>query len=290
MATVETTAAVPRALDEAVARIHEVSTLPHVALRVMEVAGDPKSGACEVKEALEADAALSARVLRCVNSSAYAVRTRITNLQHAIAYLGIQQIRNLAMTASVSELFRNDTTVGTYRRVGLWRHLVSVGIGARLIAMRSRFANFEDVFLAGLLHDVGIILEDEHLHEGFCKVIDSHTEGTTLCERERRCLGFDHTELGGAITEAWKFPEGVVATVRHHHDSAECRGAHVDMIRCVEVSNVICSLKVAPSVGVNLVEFPKTAIAGLRLTREDLIVLIEDLEREIESHESLFQM
>src|SRR3972149_6882373 len=91
-----------RAVDTVARRIEEISTLPAVALRVMQIAGNENSSAADLTEAMESDAALSARVLRCVNSAAYGVRRKITNLQQAIAYLGMKQIRNLAMTASVS--------------------------------------------------------------------------------------------------------------------------------------------------------------------------------------------
>ena len=90
-------------LRRVVEDIREVSSLPQVALRVMKVANDPDSAAADLKEAMEGDAALSARVLRCVNSSAYAARTPITNLQQAIAYLGVKQIRNLA-SAQIKDL------------------------------------------------------------------------------------------------------------------------------------------------------------------------------------------
>jgi putative nucleotidyltransferase with HDIG domain len=277
-------------LTEAAERIQEISTLPHVALRVIEVANDPTSGARELKEAMEGDAALSARVLRCVNSSAYATRTKITNLQHAIAYLGIQQIRNLAMTASVSELFGQDETIGCYRRTELWRHLVAVGICARLIAMRSGFNNFEDMFLAGLMHDIGIILEDQHLHDSFRETIQSLAPGKTLSEVERHHLGFDHTALAAKVTKNWGFPDAVIATVRHHHGSTSYRGEDLQIIHCVEVANLICSLKKISSVGLNLVQFPKSAIAGLSLTKDDVMVLVGDLDRELALNQSLFQM
>ncbi len=70
----------------------------------------------------------------------------------------MKQVRNLAITASVSKLFRQEEAIGSYLRSQLWQHLVSVGVCARLIAMRREFENFEDMFLAGLLHDIGIIL------------------------------------------------------------------------------------------------------------------------------------
>ena len=101
------------------------------------------------------------------------MRVRITNLQQAIAYLGMKQIRNLAVTASVNELFKKDEALGGYRRSQLWKHLVSVGICGRLIAMRRKFANFEDVFLSGLMHDIGIILADQHAHANFASVVQA---------------------------------------------------------------------------------------------------------------------
>ena len=74
-------------------------------------------------------------------SSAYATRSKITNLQQAIAYLGMRQVRNLAVTASVSRLFKQKESIGSYQRNGLWRHLVAVGICGRLLCCLT----YEDV-------------------------------------------------------------------------------------------------------------------------------------------------
>jgi len=277
-------------LDQVVRRIHEISTLPHIALRVMEVANNPNAGARELKEVMEGDAALSTRVLRCVNSSAYAVRTKITNLQQAIAYLGIKQIRNLAMTASVSRLFEKSDKVGAYCREGLWRHLVAVGVCARLAAMRLRVREFEDVFLAGLLHDIGLILEDQHLHKPFVEVLKSLRKEVSLQEVETQQLGFDHTRLGEAIAQTWRFPEGAIDAIRHHHDSSSYGGSLAQTVQCVELANFLCSAKGISSVGMHLVAFPRHAITALNLSKEDILVLAEDLDREIQSNQTLFQV
>jgi len=283
------TAAESAALQRAVLQINEISTLPHVAVRVMEVANDPHSEAADLKHVMEIDPALSARVLRYVNSSACSPRVKITNLQHAIAYLGTKQIRNLAMTASVSELFREDERVAFYRRSELWRHLVSVGICARMIAMRRKLANVEDVYLAGLLHDVGIILEDHYLHGPFSQVIRLLRDDKTLAEVERSQLGFDHTALGEQVGELWRFPDGVKAAIRYHHMSVNYRGDHIDTVRCVEVANIICTLKRITSVGLNLVKFSRPAIAGLSLTRDDVAGLVDDLDQELALNAGLLQ-
>jgi len=273
-----------------VRRIDEISTLPHIAFQVMEVANDPDSGALDLKEVIETDAALSARILRCVNSSAYPTRTRITSLQEAIAYLGMKQTRNLAVTASVSKLFRKDDNIGSYQRSQLWRHLVAVGICARLIAMRRKVSNFEDAFLAGLLHDIGIVLEDQYVHAQFVATIRTLNNTQTLAEIERRHLGFDHMALGERVAVKWGFPEATKASIRYHHASDSYAGAQVDIVRCVEVANVICTLKGVPSVGLKLVKISQPALTGLALMREDIMVLADDLDRELAANASLFQI
>lgn len=277
-------------LDRAVRKIDQISTLPHVALRVMEIAGDPESAAVDLKAAMENDASLSARVLRYVNSSAVALRSRIGNLQQAIAYLGAKVIRNLAMTAAVSELFEGQDSIGTYSRSELWRHLVSVGVCARMVAVKANFDNAEDVFLAGLLHDVGIILEDQYQHEKFVKMIATLDDERTLCDVERHLLGFDHAMLGQELGHLWGFPEPVLAAIRYHHMSVNYRGAEINTVRCVEVANLVCTLKGCPSVGRKLVRFSKPAFAALELTPDDMIALNQEFEAELEKNSGLFQI
>ena len=277
-------------LDTVVRQIDEISSLPHIAVRVLSVANDPNSGAADLRDLLETDASLSARVLRVVNSSSYALRTKITNLQQSIAYLGLKQIRNLAMTASVSELFAQNDSFGTYSRSSLWRHLVSVGICSRMIAEHLTFANSEDVFLAGLLHDIGIVLEDQNVHEEFCRVIETQEENQTLSANEIRHIGFDHTQLGEKVGQLWGFPEAVGASVRYHHASVGYRGPHLATVQCVEVANQLCTLKGITSVGRKLVRPPAASLRSLSLSKKDLMDIGDKLKHEIEANSALFQV
>lgn len=277
-------------LDRVARRVHEISTLPHVALRVMEVANDPDSGASEIKDIMESDPALTARVLRYVNSSAIGLRQRITNLQYAIAYLGLKQVRNLAMTAAVSDLFKAEDTSGAYDRKALWRHLVSVGICTRVLALQLSMIDFEDLFLAGLLHDLGIILEDQHAHKPFQQMMAVAGEDVPFVQLEREYLGFDHTELGEKVAETWHFPDMVRSVIRRHHSSASYTGEHLRAVRCVEVANIICTAKGLTSIGLKWVPFSRSAIEGLSLTRDDIQVLAGRLDEELRDNSALFDI
>src|SRR5262245_5777089 len=170
----------------------------------MQVAGNPSAGAADLKCIVESDPALCVRVLRCVNSATYSLRREIVDLGQAIAFIGFDRLRDLAVTATVSDLFRSEQPIGTYDRAGLWRHLACTAIGARMIAVRTRIRGFEDAFLAGLLHDIGIILMDQHCNDSFKQVILSLTSETTLCEVERKVVGWDHAELGYEVGKRWR--------------------------------------------------------------------------------------
>jgi putative nucleotidyltransferase with HDIG domain len=243
-----------------------------------------------MKDALEGDAALCTRVLRCVNSSAYALRMRITNLQQAVAHVGVLPMRNLATTASISDLFKKGEAIGSYDRAKLWRHFVAVGVCARMVAMRRGMRQFEDAFLAGLLHDIGVVLEDQHMPKLFPQVIRSLAPGKSLPETERGVLGFDHCQLGEAIARKWNFPEAAVAAIAYHHNSALYAGNHLEILQCVEVANVICSVRGTTSVGINLVQAVPAVFANLSLTRDDLLVIAADLDQEFASNQNLFAL
>jgi len=277
-------------LEAVVERVRDVSTLPEIALHVIEVAKDPAASAADLKQVVEGDPALAARVLRMVNSAACGVRTPVTNLQQAISFLGFSQVRNLALTASVSEIFRTDRCIGTYERSALWRHLVSVGVCARLVCVRCGMAEFEDAFLAGLLHDIGIVLEDQYAHEEFSRMVLDLKPGVTLADTERRHLGFEHCTLGLRIAELWHFPAVVKAAIRFHHASDRYDDEGCAIVHCVEVANLICSIKGISSVGQQLVSPRLQSVRALGLGKDDIVVLATDLDGELAANESLFEL
>lgn len=279
-----------RSIDAVVARVNEISTLPSVALHVMEIAADPEAGATDLKSAVEADPALCVRVLRCVNSAAFGLRTQIENLSQAVSYLGFNQIRDLAVTATVSTLFKSGSSVATYQREGLWKHLVGTGVCARMIAARAKVRGFENAFLAGLLHDLGIILLDQNRNEDFRQIILSLTSSTTLPETEQKFLGWDHQELGALVAASWKLPPVVLVSMRHHHQPETYVGPHAPVLHCVALANLICSVKDLTSVGRNLIGLPRESLSALSLDKSDLEVFAEDLDKELESNQHLFDI
>jgi HD-like signal output (HDOD) protein len=277
-------------LEAVAAGITEISTLPNVALRVMQVASDPTSEAEDLRHAIESDPALCVRVLRCVNSASFGLRSRIADLGQAVSYLGFNQIRDLAITATVCDLFRGSRRILSYDRGGLWRHLVAVGVCSRMIATRLRLEGYRNAFLAGLLHDLGIILFDQYRHEDFHRVIAGLNTSKPLIEFEHKFVPWDHTELGYVIGERWRLPEVSLAAIRWHHDPASCPPPHGRLVHCVAVANVACSSKGITSVGPNLVGLPPASLDALQIETRDVTVYADDLDAELLRHQHLFDI
>ncbi len=125
-------------MSEIADRIDDVSTIPQMAATFLSVANDPDVTIDKLEQVLSFDPALSTRVQRLINSSAFAMQQRVTNLRQAISLLGLKQLRNLGIAVSVSQLFRTQGSLGTYNRTALWHHMVSVGICTRLNAASIR--------------------------------------------------------------------------------------------------------------------------------------------------------
>ena len=265
-------------------RIVEVSSLPAAATRAVEVASDPKSSADDLLDVVQSDPALSARILRSVNSAFYGIRQDVTDLKSAITMLGFKEVRNLALTVYVAELFKENDGFGPYRRDQLWQHLVGVGSASRLIARLCGKVVPEEAYLAGLLHDLGIILLDQQLHRLFCQVVVAVADGMPTCDAERHVLEFDHTELGAHAARCWGFPDAVVAVIRYHHMPDCCDGAHRRMVHTVALANHLCSRTGLTSMGVHSVAVPPdTCFVELGISKDQLASIWQQLEPTLQS-------
>jgi HD-like signal output (HDOD) protein len=275
-------------LKEVTARIRDVFSLPHVVLQIIQVANDPASSALDLKTVVEMDPSLSARLLRAVNSAAYGAHTEVRTIHHAIAYMGFAVVRNVALTSKVADMMKGEKKIGGYSRESLWRHLVTVGVTSRMIAARIGVRDFEDAFLAGLLHDFGIILLDQNCYSQFADVMESLEPEDTLCRAEERSLGFTHAELGAAVARDWNLPSSAIAAMLYHHDSQACDDGNRRIVEVVELANFICAAKGIPAIGTVVTEPPSAeALDSLSIDREGFRVLWEDFDQELESAEIL---
>ena len=171
------------------------------------------------------DAPLVALILRRVNSPYYRLDRPVQDLPSAARLLGVRELRNLALTVQLSRLFEIPADVGTFRVTNLWSHSVAVAAASHLISRVCGCGVPADAFLAGLLHDIGLLLLSRQMRKRFVRVVDRLDPNTPTSDVERQVYGFDHAELGGHATRDWGFSPAIADAVEYHHKSDALRGA-----------------------------------------------------------------
>jgi putative nucleotidyltransferase with HDIG domain len=199
-------------------RIEHLPTLPEVITRILSMVEDADSSIQRISEVVGQDQSLVASILRMVNSPYYGLRHRVVSIQHAVVVLGLRSVRNIALSSVLVKTFGESSRDLRFQRHLLWRHTVACAVAARYLAQRVGCADPEEAFLAGLLHDIGLVVYDQHFHEEFRRVVDLVlARGQGLCTAEREILGHDHGEAGAILARRWSFPPAVVDAIACHH-------------------------------------------------------------------------
>ncbi len=205
-------------VTKALAKIGEIATLPEVTLRIINIVEDPHSTARDLHAIIKHDPPLTAKILKVVNSAFYGLPGQIGSVDRAIVLLGLRAVKNIAIATSVTRLFNGVRPVSGFDPKELWRHCVAVGVASRLIFQKKSKGLAEEAFLAGLIHDIGIIVAFQAFADRFGEVLARVQDGnTTWCQAEAEIFGVDHQMLGTGLALKWKFPMGLRAAIGYHH-------------------------------------------------------------------------
>ena len=205
--------------QELLNRFNDLKTLPHVVVRVTELAASDTSTMQDFEEVIKLDPVLVSKLLRLVNSSYFGLPTKIESISKAVVFAGMKNLRNLVAVEGLRDLFRGKDS-GVFSREKLWFHSATVAILSDMIAKRIFGLKSEDIFLAGIMHDIGLIIEDQGAGELLrlaCEEYASAATSATLPECEKKHIGTDHCELGHALAREWRLDEQVADAIKNHH-------------------------------------------------------------------------
>lgn len=195
----------------------ELASLPEVVMRTIDLLNDPKTSAAEIGKVLAEDPALTARLLKIVNSPFYGFPSRIDTVSRAITVIGTLELLDLILATSVIKAFRGIPT-HLVDMDSFWEHSLYTGVVARILAGRMRAPNTERYFIAGLLHDIGALALYKKIPDIAAVALRrAREEIAPLHIIEQELLGFDHGEVGGELMRAWHLPETLVEAIRFHH-------------------------------------------------------------------------
>lgn len=224
-----------------------------VAVRLQEALQQPDAELSQVLDLIESDQALTADVLRVANSSFYRGLTAITTVRGAVVRIGGSEVLRLALAATEKDQYRvRDPRLGE-SMAPLWNHAMGTAIAARWLATRLGYRDVEnEVFIAGLLHDVGKLLLlricDDLLHGG---EINADIPTSLLLE----VIKAGHRQHGAALLRHWGLPE-IYHEVALHHDDEVLDHAHTILL-LVRLANLACR-----SLGIGLEHEPSLAVAA----------------------------
>ena len=211
------------ALDHLAARLGQLYSLPGVAMQVLQLTRNPYVDTRALKECIENDPAISSRILRVVNSSVFGLSREVSDLNQALALLGIKPLKLLVLGFSLpSGLFLD---VESKTLLWYWKHTLTKAVAGREFSHRLWRIPGDEAFLAGLFQDLGVLSLFQLLGQPYARFLDRAVSGAPgghppvgagrldLGAMERQALGFSHTELSARLLRQWNFPESLCEAV-----------------------------------------------------------------------------
>jgi putative nucleotidyltransferase with HDIG domain len=262
--------------------VSSVNSLPHFPeniLAAQRLINDPNAGIDAIARQMSTDPALTADVLRLVNSAHYMLVKRVDSIFEAVRLLGIRGIRNLLYSYGTQRIFGSDSA----EKKKLWEHSYKTAFYAYdLIKNSKRSRNLlDDAYVGGILHDMGkIVFSTVHPEllnrlKNFCR--ERNIPQATF---EDLSAGMNHAEIGALIAEKWKFPDALVKVIRYHHDPESAPEEFRNLVRSVYLANMLCEYEKGNVAFDQFEEIP-LAVFGIK-GKEQLDSLLEQFSRDFE--------
>ncbi len=279
----------------AITDISHIATLPEITLKIIELVEDPGSTAQDLHNIISHDPALCSRILKVVNSAFYGLPRQIGSINRAIVLLGLNAVKNIAIAASLTKLFRGGELCARFSAKDLWVHSIATAAAAKLVCDELNLNLSDEAFLAGLIHDIGIMVEVQSMRHELLQVFEEMTfdsDGaptSDMREVEQRVLGANHEDFGAGLCEAWKFPQSFTFVTRHHHSPMELPADNRILTAIIYVADRISAL-CGYGFRTDLIDldFDPDVIALLNLSAEQIESIKKRLPQSFDDIEATF--
>jgi len=282
------TPAAQAAWKDAIAPIRSFPTLPMIVNKVTDLTGQPDTSARDIEVVVGKDQALTAKLLRLVNSPFYGFPHRITTISRAVGIIGFDALRNLVFSTSVMKLFTAHDSP-TFQPVEFWKHSLGTALAAKGLATRLGEKNVEECFVGGLLHDIGKLVHHEYFAEPFRQAGRMALENNLLLrETEQSVMGFTHDQTGELLLTQWNLPSILIGMVAHHHQP-EAAGPHMRGVGIIHLADILCRAKGLGNGGDRMMpRLDRATWERLGLTVGDLEMVLRRMDQDFDEMASLF--
>jgi len=225
-----------------IARMPSLST---TVTKVLETCNNPNASPNDLKRVISLDPVLTGQVLKLINSAYYALPHPIMSLTRAIIMLGLNTVKNLALSFAILETMGNKRSFKTFSMQAFWLHSLYVGVTAKLLSTikGASLSEREDFFVAGLLHDLGKIPLNSQFPDEYFNVLDMVKRGQgTVRHCESAVFGMDHCTVGQMIASKWQLGAFLIETLGCHHCPDESTRQTRSFVSIVAVANIFSDL------------------------------------------------
>lgn len=230
------------ALAKIMMKLSALPSLPQVANRVIQLTYDPKASYDEICEVICRDQVLTSKVLKLVNSAYYGLPRKVVTITDALTILGIETLRTMVLGVSIHKALTDHKCRSVIKRKQLWRHATACAMASKLLAVRLGISESENVFIAGLLHDIGKIILSSFLSTEYSQVIDlCKQKKCSTIEAELEVLKITHSDVGMTVAEKWNLPIILAEPIGYHHDPLhKCN--YPEVVQLVYLGDIIATI------------------------------------------------
>jgi HD-like signal output (HDOD) protein len=281
---------VDKIIETAISKVGEIATLPEVTVKIIHIVEDPRSTARDLHDVIRNDPALSARLLKVVNSAFYGLPGQIASVDRAIVLLGLSAVKNIAIAASMTHLFNCGGNIAGFSGLELWRHSIAVGVASRLLTAAQGRPTVEESFLTGLIHDLGLLVERQVFPKQIAEVIArQQVEARPLCVLEEEIVGADHQAFGMALAAKWRFPRTLCSAIGYHHKPLDLADVNRELPALINVADILaCNANIGLSITAAGAPLEDELLAILKLTRPDVDAVAAKLPEQLSVAVSIF--
>lgn len=207
---------------------------------ILSLISDPAASSFDLLKLIQVDPPLAAKILRVANSSYYAPSQTISDIHQALIWIGSDTLKEIILTQKMSELYRGGTSVGGYSRLQLWRHSLAVALLAKTIYRREFGEKGNNAYAAGLMHDIGVMVEDQLLHREFMELVQTMEDAPrSLSDGETSRFGYDHGLVGRELAKNWNFPAELTEGIGFHHNPEGAGEEHRLFVKTLFVADYL---------------------------------------------------
>ena len=271
-------------VQSAIAEISHIATLPEVTVKIIRLVEDPDATAQDLNKVITYDPALGARILKVVNSVFYGLPGQIGSINRAIILLGLNAIKNIAIAASLTKLFRGGKISDQFNARDLWTHSIGVATTTHLLSDTIDLGLPDEAFLAGLIHDLGIMVEFQVRRQKFAQVIEklNASPRTSFRELETEIVGANHEQFGSGLCRRWQFPACFADVTGFHHHPLDLVAANRTLPSLVHMADVLSArMNIGFTRTVETDEFSPELMDQLKITESQIQQVTEMVPKTI---------